>query len=70
MKLSILLHVLRNPHGYEGDFLRKIHIEAADRIEQLEEAYINMRDFAEKNGLDTKTIDKNEVWFNVSNKIT
>ena len=35
---SMLLHVLRNPHGYSREELRKYHRRAADHIESLVKA--------------------------------
>lgn len=47
------IHILRNPHGHEAAEIREAQLKACDEIEALEAAYINMRDWAEKNGVDT-----------------
>jgi hypothetical protein len=48
-----VLHMLRNPHGFKEEELRRARLEAADRLEGLQDAYLNMRQWAEQNGLDT-----------------
>lgn len=48
-----VLHMLRNPHGFKEAELRRARLEAADRLEALQDAYLNMRQWAEQNGLDT-----------------
>lgn len=48
-----VLHMLRNPHGFKEAELRRARLEAADRLEELQDAYLNMRAWAEQNGLDT-----------------
>lgn len=48
-----VLHILRNPHGFKEAELRRARLEAADRLEGLQDAYLNMRAWAEQNGLDT-----------------
>jgi hypothetical protein len=49
-----VLHILRNPHGHSYDTQRAVRLEAADRMEELQNAYLNMRQWAEQNGLDTR----------------
>jgi len=49
---KMLLHILRNPHGYTNSDIRKVALSAADRIEHLKDAYENMRDYAIDSGLD------------------
>lgn len=49
-----VLHVLRNPFGFSYGEVRAARLRGADLIERYRNAYINMRDFAEANGLDTK----------------
>jgi hypothetical protein len=48
-----LLHILRNPYGHSQDEIRQAQLDAAQKIEDGLEAYWNMRDWAEKNGVDT-----------------
>lgn len=48
-----VLHMLRNPHGFKEAELRAARLEAADRLEGLQDAYLNMRAWAEQNGLNT-----------------
>ena len=52
------IHILRNPYGYNDDKIRTARLKACDEIEALEEAYNNMRDWAEKNGLSTLTSNR------------
>lgn len=47
------IHILRNPYGHSQEKRREAALKACDEIEALEDAYKNMRDWAEKNGLDT-----------------
>ncbi len=47
------IHILRNPYGYSTAIQREARLFACDEIERLENSYANMRDWAEKNGLDT-----------------
>lgn len=56
-----LLHLLRNPYGHTSQEMDSVRRAAADRLEELEkqlkytyDAYVNMRDWAEANGVDTK----------------
>ena len=53
MLTDLLLHRLRNSYGQSNDELREIRLIAAKKIEELQDAYLNMRDWAEKNGVDT-----------------
>ncbi len=55
MDRNELLNVLRNPFGKSETECKKARLQAADYIEFLHDAYVNMRDFAEENGLDTMT---------------
>lgn len=48
-----VLHILRNPHGFKESELRAARLEAADRMEALQDAYLNMRQWAEQNGIET-----------------
>jgi hypothetical protein len=48
-----ILHILRNPHGHSEDEIRKARLDAADEIENLMDAYQNMKAWAEKNGVNT-----------------
>jgi hypothetical protein len=50
---GMVLHMLRNPHGFKEAELRLARLEAAERLEELQDAYLNMRAWAEQNGLDT-----------------
>lgn len=47
------IHILRNPNGHSHEQQREAALKACDEIEALEDAYNNMRDWAEKNGVDT-----------------
>lgn len=51
---------LRNPYGQTPEEMKQVRLAAADRLLELEEqskgghdAYVNMREFAESQGLDT-----------------
>jgi hypothetical protein len=48
-----VLHILRNPYGHSEDEIRKARLDAADEIENLMDAYQNMKAWAEANGVDT-----------------
>lgn len=61
MSTRNLLHLLRNPYGHTPEEISNVRHAAADRLEELEkqlkhahDAYVNMRDWAEANGVDTK----------------
>lgn len=53
MKRHDILHILRNPYGRSSEEIRQAQLAACDEIESLQDAYLNMRDWAEKNGVDT-----------------
>jgi hypothetical protein len=53
MTRSEAIHILRNPYGYSREDQREAALKACDEIEALEEAYNNMREWAEQNGVDT-----------------
>jgi hypothetical protein len=50
---SNVIHILRNPYGYSNSDVREARLDAAKLIENYKDAYLNMRKFAEDNGLDT-----------------
>ena len=50
-----VIHILRNPYAHSEDEIITAGREAASLIEKYKDAYINMREFAESNGLDTVT---------------
>jgi hypothetical protein len=47
------IHILRNPYGHKPEEIRRAQLQACEEIEALEKAYDNMRDWAEKNGVNT-----------------
>jgi hypothetical protein len=47
------LHVVRNPYGWSEETIRSCRLYVCDKLESYKDAYINLRDFAEENGLDT-----------------
>jgi hypothetical protein len=53
MTRSEAIHILRNPWGHSPQEIREAQLKACDEIEHLEDAYNNMREWAEHNGLDT-----------------
>jgi hypothetical protein len=53
MSVNMILHILRNPYGYSEKEQKQARLAAADKIEEFQDAYLNMRKFAEDNGLDT-----------------
>jgi len=55
MKTDEILHILRNPYGWNDTEIRQVALDAADEIERWKDAFENMRDWAEKNGLDIMT---------------
>ena len=52
-RLKNILHILRNPYGHTAEEIRQAQLDAAEAIENGLEAYWNMRDWAEANGVDT-----------------
>lgn len=50
---SHVLHVLRNPFGFDAAEIRSARLRGADLIERYRNAYANILEFAEANGLDT-----------------
>jgi ribosome recycling factor len=50
---SEIIHILRNPYGHSQEEIRQVQLDAADEIENLLDAYVNMRDWARENGVDT-----------------
>ena len=52
-----LLHILRNPCGFSKEEIKYAQLEACDWIDRLQDNYTNMRDWAEKNGVDTTCVD-------------
>lgn len=55
MRTHEIISKLRNPYGVNEKEMRAVRLAAADKIESLEDAYQNMKKFAESNGLDTTT---------------
>jgi hypothetical protein len=49
----LCVHILRNPYGHTPDEIRAAQLFACDQIEHWQDAYTNMRAWAEKNGVDT-----------------
>lgn len=56
--IDTVLHVLRNPYGRSSEEVRWARLAACDLIEDLQSAFLNMRDFAADNGLDTACYGK------------
>lgn len=54
------LHVCRNPYGWDEDTVRECLLYICDRVEEYRDAYLNMREFAEENGLDTMV--RGDLW--------
>lgn len=55
MKVELILHILRNPYGKSDKQISDTRLAAADKIEELHDAYLNMKKFAKSKGLDTAT---------------
>ena len=55
MDVQTVLHILRNPWGKSEHIVSCARFQAADLIERYISAYENMRDWAEENGVDTRT---------------
>lgn len=53
-----ILHILRNPYGWSESDVRWARLEGAKLIEDYKDAYLNMRDFAEENRLNTATTNQ------------
>jgi len=48
-----VIHILRSPYGFSDGEVRSAGLVAATMVENYKAAYINMRQFAEENGLNT-----------------
>lgn len=53
MTRDLCIHMLRNPYGHTREQIKEAQLFACDEIEALEDAYQNMKAWAEKNGVDT-----------------
>lgn len=49
------LHIVRNPWGHSDQEQRRAALKIAILVERYRNAYENLREFAEQNGLDTTT---------------
>jgi len=58
MKTNKVLHILRNPYGFNKSTIREAAMAAADEIERWKDAFENMRDWAEQNGVDIMTYNQ------------
>jgi hypothetical protein len=47
------ISIVRSPEGYTATEFREAQLYCASLVEIFQEAYSNMREFAEANGLDT-----------------
>lgn len=47
------IHILRNPYGHSSEEIKEAQLKACEEIEALEDAYQNMKAWAEENGVDT-----------------
>jgi hypothetical protein len=54
MKIEQALGIVRNPWGQPDDVIREARLKVCDAYEDMKQAYENMRDWAEHNGVDTK----------------
>ena len=52
-KTDEIIAALRNAYDQTPEQMRDIRLRAADEIEKWQDAYLNMKTFAEDNGLDT-----------------
>ena len=50
---NFAIHVLRNPYGWDDKTVRACRLFACDKLESYRDVLINLREFAEENGLDT-----------------
>ena len=48
------LHIVRNPYGFSEDEIREARLYVCDKMESYKDAYLNMREFAESKGIDTR----------------
>jgi hypothetical protein len=55
LQISDILHILRNPYGWNEDQVRRARIQACEEIERWKDAYENLLDWCHKNNLDTTT---------------
>lgn len=61
MKINEILHILRNPYGKSEKQKLEARLSAADKIEELLDAYLNMKKFAEDNGLNIDAVKKEVI---------
>ena len=54
------LHVCRNPYGWDEPTVRECRLYICDKVESYKDAYLNMKEFAEDNGLDTMV--RGDLW--------
>lgn len=47
------LHILRNPYRFTTEEIKQAQLNACDMYESMKDSYLNMREFAEENGLNT-----------------
>lgn len=48
------LAITRNPYGFSEEKQREARLLICDKMETYKEAYLNMREYAESQGLDTR----------------
>lgn len=54
-KTKKAMHILRNPFGWDENEKRQAALTVCEAVERLDNAYENMKSFAETNGLNTVT---------------
>ena len=55
MDINLIISKLRNPYGLSDDEKKAVRLRAASLLDQLQDAYINMRDWCEKRGWKMET---------------
>ncbi len=53
MNINDVQHILRNPYGYSDKEIREARLAACDEIDKWKDAYENLREWCDQNGLDT-----------------
>ncbi len=58
MDIKTAIHILRNPYSWSPVELKEARFLAADELEKWADAYKNLLQWAEENGLDTTTYNR------------
>jgi hypothetical protein len=60
LQTSEILHILRNPYGWRRDQVAQAQLQACDEIERWKNAYENLCQWCQENGLETTAYAQGE----------